>query len=163
MSNQDVHVRAEQLIARDFVEGISESEQAWLDRHLRECEKCSAVSTATNAALRSLKGVAIAVPTDLARVTQFRVRLRAQQQVSAAPRRRMLWIACGVSWVFGVVTAPLVWRGLQAAAVHFSLTSPLPEMAFGLWWALPAIVAGAIVLAENARWQRERDVADGRE
>jgi hypothetical protein len=163
MSTDHTHVRAEQLIARDLVEGISESERAWLDHHLRGCERCTATNAATNAALRSLKSVAIAVPTDLARTTQFRVRLRAQQRMGAAPRRRALWIACGASWAFGVVTAPLVWRGLQAMAQHFSLASPVPEMAFGLWWALPAIVAGAIVLAENARWQRERGVADGQD
>jgi hypothetical protein len=163
MNAEHIHIRAEQLIARDLVEGISESERVWLDRHLRGCEQCSAANAATNAALHSLKTVTIAVPRDLARVTQFRVRLRAQQQISAGPRRRVLWIACGVSWAFGVVTAPLVWQGLQAMAQRFALARPLPEMAFGLWWALPAIVAGAIVLAENARMQGERDMTDGRE
>ena len=75
MSTQDIHVRAEQLIARDFVEGISESERAWLDRHLRECEKCSAVSTATNAAL--LVGPAAAIDETLSSVFATLVKLRA--------------------------------------------------------------------------------------
>ena len=160
MSAKDIHIRAEQLIAQDFVEGISESERVWLDGHLRECERCATAAETTGMALRALKGVAIAVPAGLARKTQFRVRLRAQEHAGLASRRRVLWTACGISWAFGVATAPLVWQGLQAVAQRFSLSRPLPEMAFGLWWALPAIVAGAIVLAENARMQRERGAID---
>ena len=160
MNAEDIHVRAEQLIARDFVEGISESERAWLDGHLQGCRRCADVAETTGAALRSLKSTAIAVPAGLARTTQFRVRLRAREHAGFVSRRRVLWVACGISWAFGIATAPLVWQGLQTLAQRFSLSRPLPEMAFGLWWALPAIVAGAVVLAENARMQRERDAID---
>jgi hypothetical protein len=157
MNAEAIHSRAEQLIARDFVEGISESGRRWLEQHLRECERCAAFAGSANRALRALRGVAVQLPPGLAQKTQFRVRLRAREQRLAAPRRGVLWIACGVSWMFGVITAPFVWRALHWLGDRMSLPRFVPEIGFGLWWALPAIVAGAIVFAENARFAAQRD------
>lgn len=156
MNSHENHPRAEQLIAQESVEGISANDQSWLEEHLRECERCAAVATSTSRAIQSLKSVAIPLPKGLVQKTQFRVRLRAQQPL-AEPQRQLLWVACAVSWAFGAVTAPYVWRGLQWIGERTALPRAVPDVGFGLWWALPAIVAGAIVLAENARFERQRD------
>ena len=68
-----------------------------------------------------------------------------------------LWTACAISWIFGAVSASYVWHGMQWATQRMALPRFIPELTFGLWWALPAIVAGAIVLAENARDRRQHD------
>lgn len=162
--NQDAgHVRAQELIAREFVEGIAASDQRWLEEHLRVCEKCAGVAASTDRALRALKSVAVQVPMGLAQKTQFRVRLRAQERRSDEARRGILWAACGASWIFGAVSAPFVWRGLLWAGKWMALPRVVPELGFGLWWALPAIVAGAIVFAEHVKsemlqdWFRQQD------
>jgi hypothetical protein len=158
MNAETIHSRAEERIAQEFVEGISESDRRWLEEHLRDCERCSEVAASTDRALRVLKGVAVQVPAGLAQKTKFRVRLRAQEQHAfAAPRRGVLWIACAASWMFGAITAPFVWRALHWVGEQMALPRFMPEVGFGLWWALPAIVAGAIILAENARFEAQRD------
>jgi hypothetical protein len=146
----DMHERAESLIAKERVEGLSGIEQDWLAQHLRECSLCADSVNATARALRGLRTVSIPVPRELARRTQFRVRLRARELQVREPRWRLLWAMCGASWVAGAATAPYVWRGLAWAGHHLGVPDLVWKMGFGVWWALPAIVAAAILLAENA-------------
>jgi anti-sigma factor RsiW len=157
MNTESIHSRAECLIAQDLVEGIAESDRRWLEQHLRECDRCSASAAATGSAVRALKSVRIPVPEGLARRAQFRVQLRAQEQRDRRMQRGFLWIACAASWLFGAASAPYVWSALQSVGQRLAVPHLVPEVGFGLWWALPAIVAGAIVLAENARYRRQRD------
>ena len=110
------HARAEALIAKDRVEGISASEQEWLGSHLRDCEHCAGAANATARALRSLRAMSIAMPRDLARRTQFRVQLRALELRAIEPRWRLVWLASAISWVLGAATAPMCgtrWNGSE--------------------------------------------------
>jgi len=152
--SQELHARAQQLIAQERVEGISAPDQQWLRQHLAECAGCAARAGATEQALRSLRGLSIALPSGLAARTQFRVRLRAQQ-LRAEPRWRMVWAACGISWAFGAATAPYVWRGLEWAGHRIGVPNIIWELGFGLWWALPAVVVAVILLMENAAGRSE--------
>ncbi len=77
--SQELHARAERLIAQERVEGISSADQQWLRQHLSECARCVARAAATEQAIRSLRGLSVALPPTLASRTQFRVRLRAEQ------------------------------------------------------------------------------------
>jgi hypothetical protein len=147
---KELHERAESLIAKERVEGLSDAEQYWLAQHLRECSQCADSANATAQALRSLRIVSIPVPRELARRTRFRVRLRARELQVRQPRWRLLWSMCGASWVAGAATAPYVWRGLAWAGHHLGVPDLVWKLGFGVWWALPAIVAAAILLVENA-------------
>jgi hypothetical protein len=146
---EDVHARAEGLIAKERVEGISAAEQEWLGQHLRECARCVQAANAAEQALRSLRTVSVALPRDLASRTQFRLRLRAQELQMREPRWRLVWAMCGVSWVAGAATAPYVWRGLEWIGHRLGVPNLVWEMGFGVWWALPAIVAAVILLIEG--------------
>ncbi len=152
--SQELHARAQQLIAQERIEGISAADQQWLRQHLAECASCAARAGATEQALRSLRGLSIALPSGLAARTQFRVRLRAQQ-LRAEPRWRMVWAACGISWAFGAATAPYVWRGLEWAGHRVGVPNIIWELGFGLWWALPAVAVAVILLMENAAGRSE--------
>jgi hypothetical protein len=159
--SKDLHARAEQLIAQERVEGISVADQQWLRQHLAECAACAARASATEQAIRSLRALSIAVPPVLASRTQFRVRIRAEQ-LRSGPRWRMVWAACGVSWVFGAATAPYVWRGLEWAGHRLNVPNIVWELGFGLWWALPAAVVAVILLItdagrDNADWNRQEN------
>jgi hypothetical protein len=157
--NNDMHARAEALITQECVEGISAVEQQWLVEHLRECQRCTTVANATSQALRALRSISISVPRELASRTQFRVRLRAQQLDVSQPRWRLVYAMCGASWVAGAATAPYVWRGLAWVGHHLGLPNLVWELGFGVWWALPAIVAAGILFLENAgqRFTRASD------
>ena len=160
--SQELHARAEQLIVQERVEGISMSDQLWLRQHLADCASCAARAGATEQAIRSLRGLSVALPPALASRTQFRVRMRAQQ-LRGEPRWRLVWAACGFSWAFGAATAPYVWRGLEWAGHRMGLPDIIWELSFGLWWALPAAVVAVILLMENAGrgsaadWKRQEN------
>ena len=154
----ELHVRAEGLIAKERVEGISAAEQEWLGQHLRECAQCADVANATQQALRSLRALSISMPRELAARTQFRLRLRAQELQAREPRWRLIWAICGASWVAGAATAPYVWRGLEWIGHRAGLPDLAWEMGFGVWWALPAIVAAGILLMEGGERSARRGV-----
>jgi hypothetical protein len=154
--NEEMHARAEQLIAQERVEGISSADQRWLQQHLAECAACAARAGATERAIRSLRGLSVMLPPGLASRTQFRVRMRAQQ-LRSEPRWRLVWAACGISWAFGAATAPYVWRGLEWAGHRLGMPNFVWELGFGLWWALPAAVVAAILLMTDAGRKNEGD------
>lgn len=160
---EDLHVRAERLIAQERVETISAEDRQWIEEHLGECPACAELARGTAQAIRSLRAVSVPLPRGLAGRTQMRVRLRAQQLQRYEPRWRLVWIPCGLSWAFGAATAPYIWRVLEWTGHHIGLPNFVWEMGFGLWWALPAAVAGVILLMTNAResgeaeWKRQRN------
>jgi predicted anti-sigma-YlaC factor YlaD len=151
----NIHERAQQLISQERIEGIPASENIWLATHLQECESCTNFARNTSAALRSLQTIPIALPAGLAERTQFRVGLRAQQLRQHEPRRRALWIAAGVSWVTGVASAPFVWRLFAWLGEQAGVPKLVWEMGFGLWWAVPALLAAVVLLSEHEKQNSE--------
>jgi predicted anti-sigma-YlaC factor YlaD len=155
--NENLHARAEKLIAQERIEGISQSEHDWLAAHLRECPACAQIAQQTSEALRVLRGMPIPLPRGLAQRTQFRVQLRAQELREREPKRRLLWITCAMSWALGIATAPYVWRAFEWAGERLGLPRLVWEMGFGLWWTIPALIAAAVVVMENLRLAHEND------
>jgi predicted anti-sigma-YlaC factor YlaD len=156
--SENLHARAEKLIAQERVEGVAQDERDWLAAHLRECAACTQVAQQTNDALRGLRAMPVSLPRGLAARTQFRVHLRAQELREREPKRRVLWIMCAVSWALGIATAPYVWRVFAWAGERIGVPRLVWEMGFGLWWAIPALVAAGVVLIENARLANENDL-----
>jgi hypothetical protein len=155
--NADLHARAERLIAQERVEGISQVEREWLSAHVHDCAHCAKLARQTDQALRSMRTAAISLPSGLANRTQFRVRLRAQELREREPKRRALWLACGVSWMFGVASAPYVWRLFEWFGQRAGLPKPVWEVGFGLWWTIPALFAAAVLLMESSRKGEQAD------
>jgi hypothetical protein len=147
----ELHARAERLIAQERVEGVSLADREWLSAHLQDCARCAVFARQTAEALRSMRTAPISLPEGLAGRTQFRVRLRAQELREREPRHRLMWITCGVSWALGVAAAPYVWRIFEWVGEHTGAPKILLQLSFGLWWAIPALIAGAVMLMENAR------------
>jgi hypothetical protein len=154
--SQELHARAERLIAQERVEGISSVDQQWLRQHLSECASCGARGASADQAIRSLRGLSLSLPPTLASRTQFLVRLRAEQ-LRSEPRWRMIWTACGVSWAFGAATAPYVWGALEWVGHRLGMPNIIWELGFGLWWALPAAVVAVILLMTDAGSSKEAD------
>jgi hypothetical protein len=153
--SEDLHARALQLVAKARVEGLADTESDWLSTHLQDCEFCSEHARQTDHALRSLRTAAIPVPADLASRTQFRVRLRAMELREHEPKRRMLWLACAASWVFGIGSAPYVWRLFEWFGQLTGVPKLVWEIGFGLWWTIPALFAVIVLLLESVRQREE--------
>jgi hypothetical protein len=156
--SENVHDRALQLIAQARVEGMPESDGAWLRTHLENCDFCAEHARQTDQALRLLRTAAIPLPDGLASRTQFRVRLRAQELREREPRRRAIWLACAVSWAFGIVSAPYVWRLFAWFGERTGVPKLVWELGFGLWWSIPALFALVVLLMEKVR---QTDASNG--
>ena len=84
----------------------------------------------TRQLLRAFGSVPVAIPRDLAARAQLRVRLRAQESAQAAATSALLWVMTAASWVFGILSAPLVWSVF--AWVGAELNLPKPVLEFGI-------------------------------
>ena len=147
---ENPHLRARQLFAQSLVEGLISADETWLYAHLRMCEACSRDAASTRELLSALRTVPVAVPRNLTARTQMRVRLRAQQAAQASDSNLALWIISAASWLLGVFSAPLVWRGLAWVGTRLNLPKPVLELGFVLWWAIPALIAVTAVIHQKA-------------
>lgn len=148
--NENLHTRAQQLIAQQRVEGISADDQAWLAAHLDECQACSSIKVETAQALNAFRSMSIELPKNLASRTQLRVRLRAEELPEQNPGRALLWAIAAVSWVLGLASAPLVWRGFAWLGSEFALPDLVWQAGVVLWWMVPGAVAvGAVILQKR--------------
>jgi hypothetical protein len=154
--SENLHERAQQLIAQERVEGLSDSDRLWLAAHLQDCAACAVFAQEISAALRVLRTTPLELPAGLVERTQFRVSLRAQQLRQHEPHRRALWIAAGLSWATGVASAPLIWRAFAWLGEHAGVPKLVWEAGFALWWAVPALIAAVVLLAEH-----EKQAAEG--
>jgi hypothetical protein len=148
--NHDVHERASQLLTQRRIEPLSRENGQWLAAHLAECESCAAADARTSTALSALRTMQINVPRNLASRTQLRVRLRAEELREHGPANRLTWAVAAMSWILGLATAPLVWRGFEWIGAHTGTPKLVLQFGFVLWWGLPALLAAGIVL-----WKRE--------
>jgi anti-sigma factor RsiW len=150
---EDDHERAQKLIAAGHIEGLAAIRQQtdWLESHLEACPECAARAQATERALHSLRVAAVPINPSLVTSTQQRVRLRARELREHQARMRALWLSCALSWLLGVLTAPLVWRGFQWAGQHLALSKVVWVAAFALWWVTPAAVVGAVLAGRLLR------------
>ncbi len=147
--SENLHQRAQELLAQSLVEGISSTDQAWLDAHLGECTDCACQAGATGELLNALRRVPVTVPRDLAARTQLRVRLRTQQTAQASNGGVLLWIITAASWLLGILSAPFVWRLFAWAGSQLNVPKLVLEFGFVLWWTIPALVAVAAVLYQR--------------
>ena len=148
---ENAHARAQELFAKSQVEGISGADRTWLDAHLRDCAECAREIVSTQELLGALRSVPVVVPRDLAARTQLRVRLRAQESAPGTQQSSniILWLITGMSWMLGIFSAPLVWRGFAWVGSHFSIPKLALEMGFVFWWVVPALFAVGAILHQR--------------
>ncbi|HVX65887.1 MAG TPA: zf-HC2 domain-containing protein [Bryobacteraceae bacterium] len=152
--NDDLHSAAGRLILKDRIEGLSPQERLELDAHLENCAACASLAESTRHALRELSCATVALPPALADRTRLRVYMRARERET---RGWALWILCGLSWALGIATAPHVWRAFEWLGRSTGAPAAIWQMGFGLWWAVPALFAAAVLLIERAGRREIRD------
>jgi anti-sigma factor RsiW len=148
---EDIHERAIQLIDKMQVEGLSAEERGWLEAHLESCAQCQKRALETERALRALRSAAPRFDVSLVLKTQMRARIRARELTENVTRMRALWISCTLSWVLGVVSAPLLWRGFEWIGHRWAISRAVWMTGFALSWVAPAVVAAAVIASRHAR------------
>ena len=148
--NQSLHERASQLLAQRRIDRLSREDEQWLAAHLAECDSCLAADARVNDALSALRTMQIDIPRNLTGRTQLRVRLRAEELRDYAPANRLIWAVAAMSWILGLASAPLVWRGFEWIGTQTGAPKLVLQFGFVLWWGLPALLAAGIVL-----WKRD--------
>jgi len=153
----DFHATAQRLILEEHVEGLSAQEREWLSQHMEQCGYCARLARGTAEALFSLRAVSVPLPVGLAERAQLRVYLRAEQVQERTHDAWTMWVVCGIAWVLGILTAPLIWRGFEWAGGLAGLPSLVWQAGFVVWWTVPALVAAIVLIARfGAAGQREK-------
>ena len=148
--SEEIHQRALQLIDKMRVEGLTAAEREELEAHLDICAHCGKRARETELTLRAFRAAAPRFDGSLVQRTQMQVRVRAREIAENAARLRALWISCTLSWVLGVVSAPLMWRGFEWIGHRLALSRVVWITGFALAWVAPAGVAAAIIAWRQA-------------
>jgi len=148
---EDNHERAVQLIDKMQVEGLAVEEREWLQAHLESCARCQKRALETERVLRALRSIVPRFDLTLVLATQMRARVQAREIVENAARMRALWISCGLSWVLGVVSAPLLWRAFALLGHRLAISRAVWMTGFALSWVAPAAVVAAVIAWRHAR------------
>ena len=147
---EECHERALQLIDKMQVESLTAAEREALEAHLESCVHCQNLELQTELALRAFRAAAPRFDSSLVLKTQMQVRVRAREIAEYATRLRALWISCTLSWVLGVVSAPLMWRGFEWIGHRLALSRVVWVTGFALAWIAPAGVAAAFIVWRQA-------------
>jgi anti-sigma factor RsiW len=148
--SEDIHERALQLVDKRQVEGLTAEEHNKLEAHLESCAQCQKRALETEGALHALRSAAPRFDVTLVLTTQMRARIRARELIENAARARALWISCTLSWVLGVLSAPLLWRGFEWMGQRWAISRPVWMTGFALSWVAPAVVAAAVIAWRHA-------------
>lgn len=158
--SQDLHQNARQLLAAARVEGISDTEQAWLEAHLQECAPCGEYASSLERTIGGVRSLAAPPDPALVEATRRRVHFRACELREQESQMRGLWISCALSWVLGVLSAPLLWWGFQWIGRHMALPDLAWQTAFVLWWVMPVAATAAVLAGLRARAGRENGIQE---
>ena len=148
--SEEIHQRALELIDKMHVEGLTDAEREELEAHLESCARCQNEERQTEMALRAFRAATPRFDFSLVLRTQMQVRVRAREISEQAARLRALWISCVLSWILGVVSAPLMWQGFEWIGHRLAISRVVWVTGFALTWVAPAVVTAAIVAWRHA-------------
>ena len=148
MTNSD-HDRAQELVLLRDIEGISDSEAAWLATHLDGCGGCSGFADELALAGRALRSVPVMAPIALVTATQARVRQRAAELRDQQARNFLIGISfcLGLLWSAGSAFVGLKLSGWLADKIH--VASWIIATGFVVFWLAPAVAIAVGLLAHH--------------
>jgi hypothetical protein len=147
--SENLHQRAERLIAAQRVEGISTDDLKWLHQHVESCPGCAQYAESIENTLRSLRSVSVRVDPALIKATRMAVQLRAHELQEHPSRMLSLWVFSALSWILGIVTAPPLWRVFEWIGRRTGVPDVIWQMGFVLWFVLPALIVVAVLTTQK--------------
>lgn len=156
---RDIHQQVREWIALSGTDALSDDQQSQLQAHLRECDLCRDYAQASSQVIRSLRSVPLTAGPSLVRMTQARVRLRAQQ-LRQQQERFWLVVIAGVGVALSAaVTTPIIWRIFSWMGNWAGVSSPVWQTGFTAFLVAPALLVSILLLArgtpltdEPGRW-----------
>jgi predicted anti-sigma-YlaC factor YlaD len=145
--NGHEHERAMELITRRDVEGIAASDAKWLELHLDGCAECAGFELAMGDAEQALRSFAVMAPVALVEATKARVHLRAEQLRERDARRFLIAISFAMGMVVSTMSAWAWWEVGGWMVERFSLPSVIVGPGLVLFWLLPSIFLGMMLVA----------------
>ena len=146
VASNDIHKRALELIHKAWIEALAPDEETWLREHLSGCTDCAARDARTRTAVDALRSGPVTAEPMLVENTRRLVRWRAQQLREAQERSRMVVFACVISFAWGVLTAPLVWRLVSWLGDAAAMPEPVSQVAFLMIVLAPGLGAALVLL-----------------
>ena len=153
LTNSDFHERARMMIAS--AEGasgageISDADQSWLFAHLESCSTCRKFQDNSREAISALRGIPIMASSNLVSATQTRVRLRALELQRQQERFWVVFICCAAVTFSAVISTAVLWHVSEWMGQHARLSSPVWEGGFVVFYLLPAVFTGIVLLARG--------------
>jgi hypothetical protein len=152
-----LHERARRMISSSTPEtpglgrlsnaGFSRADQSWLAAHLESCPSCREFAENSHEAIRSLRGIPFRAGERLVSMTQMRVRQRAQELQRQQERFWVVCICCAAVTLSTVVTTAILWHTFAWIGQQARLSAPLWEGSFVVFYLMPAVLAGILLLA----------------
>jgi Putative zinc-finger len=153
ITNSDPHERARVMIAS--AEGasgageISDADQSWLFAHLESCPACREFQENSREAISALRGIPITASSNLVSATQTRVRQRALELQRQQERLWVVFICCAAVTFSAVISTAVLWHVSEWIGQHARLSSPVWEGGFVVFYLLPAVFTGIVLLARG--------------
>ena len=145
--NANEHERARELIFRQDVEGVSQDEGRWLESHLAACQECASFALAMRDAEQALRSFPVMASSSLVEATKARVHARAEQLRERDARRFLIAISFAMGVVVSTLSAYAWWKVGGWMVERFSLPSVIVGPGLVLFWLLPAIFLGVMLVA----------------
>jgi anti-sigma factor RsiW len=143
--SEDRHKEAQRLILQSSTGSVTAGELRRLEEHLAVCRECAGIAAATDSTVCAIRSFSIRLDPQFVELTRLRVRRRAEE----LSRRRLpgawFWIGSAVSWAWILASASYLYRGFGWMAQKAGIPSPLWQMGFVLWWAVPALILAAVL------------------
>jgi predicted anti-sigma-YlaC factor YlaD len=153
LTNFDPHERAQMMIASAEEASVagesSDADQSWLAAHLESCPPCREFQENSRETIRALRGIPITATSGLISATQIRVRQRALELQRQQERLWVVCICCAAVTISTVISTAFLWRGFEWMGQHARLSSPVWEGGFVVFYLLPAVFIGIVLLARG--------------
>jgi hypothetical protein len=149
-SNEN-HEHARKLLAKARIEGIPEVDRSWLDGHLEVCSDCMKEAAAIDGAVNALRVLNVTANPDVVRRTSLAIYRRREEQRLNRERAVPMALAVTTSIVSAVVTTPYVWDVFEWMGRQFAVSSTTWQVAFVMWWFLPATGLAAVATLRLAK------------
>ncbi len=153
LTSSDPHERARIMIAS--AEGApgagetSESDDTWLLAHLEACSACREFQENSREAIGALRGVPVMATSHLVSATQMRVRQRALELQRQQERLWVVFICCAAVTFSAVISTAVLWHVSEWMGQRARLSSPVWEGGFVVFYLLPAVFTGIVLLARG--------------
>jgi len=155
------HARAREALLAARVEPLAPADHVRLAAHVAACEPCARFARALGDGLAALASVPLAAPPDLARLTQRRLRARAQELCEVQARLERLAWSCCVALASGAGWTLEFWRAYQWFGAHAPSATLVRVALVPVVWLLPLAVGAlaAVLVRAGARRDSHTEVA----